>query len=126
MDRDSRAAAAIVRARGEAGRHAVCLGIPAGDLRLLAPAGGDALSRFAAADGRAGGPAPDAIDAGGDGGGAGAAGGVGGTRPNFVVDGLGEYNPHLALGAFDDLRAWMADYREVGRSGQSVIYQRVR
>jgi hypothetical protein len=48
------------------------------------------------------------------------------TRPEFVVDGLGVYNPRLAIGAFEDLRAWMANYREVGRSGQSVVYQRVR
>ena len=48
------------------------------------------------------------------------------TQPAFVVDGLGVYNPHLALAAFDDLHAWMANYREVARSGQSVVYQRVR
>jgi hypothetical protein len=47
------------------------------------------------------------------------------TRPAFVVDGLGVYNPHLALAAFDDLRAWMANYREVARSAQSVVYQRM-
>uniref|UniRef100_Q01Q00 Glycosyltransferase RgtA/B/C/D-like domain-containing protein n=1 Tax=Solibacter usitatus (strain Ellin6076) TaxID=234267 RepID=Q01Q00_SOLUE len=48
------------------------------------------------------------------------------TRPEFVVDGLGVYNPRLAIGAFEDLRAWMANYREIARSGQSVVYQRVR
>jgi hypothetical protein len=48
------------------------------------------------------------------------------TRPDFIVDGLGGYNPHLALGAFEDLRGWMANYREVGRSGQSVVYERAR
>ncbi len=47
------------------------------------------------------------------------------TQPEFIVDGLGAYNPHLALGAFEDLRAWMGHYRELARSGQSVIYQRV-
>src|ERR1019366_210404 len=64
---------------GEARRHAVRVGVPAGDLRIRAPAGGNAVSGFAAADGRAGGPASDAIDAGGDRGVAGAAGGVGGV-----------------------------------------------
>jgi len=46
------------------------------------------------------------------------------SRPTFVVDGLGEYNRRLAITQFPDLRAWMAAYREVGRSAGSVIYQR--
>jgi hypothetical protein len=46
------------------------------------------------------------------------------SQPTFVVDGLGEYNRHLALTEFGDLRAWMAAYREVGRSVGSVIYRR--
>jgi hypothetical protein len=46
------------------------------------------------------------------------------SRPTFVVDGLGEYNRRLALPEFGDLRAWMAGYREVGRSAGSVIYRR--
>ena len=46
------------------------------------------------------------------------------SRPTFVVDGLGEYNRHLAITEFGDLRAWMAAYREVGRSAGSVIYRR--
>ena len=46
------------------------------------------------------------------------------SRPTFVVDGLGEYNRHLAVTGFGDLRAWMAAYREVARSAGSVIYRR--
>jgi hypothetical protein len=46
------------------------------------------------------------------------------SRPTFVVDGLGEYNRHLAVTEFGDLRAWMAAYREVGRNAGSVIYRR--
>jgi hypothetical protein len=46
------------------------------------------------------------------------------SRPTFVVDGLGEYNRRLAVTEFGDLRAWMAQYREVGRSAGSVIYRR--
>ena len=46
------------------------------------------------------------------------------SRPTFVVDGLGEYNPRLAVTGFSDLRAWMTGYREVGRSVGSVIYRR--
>ena len=48
------------------------------------------------------------------------------SRPTFVVDGLGRYNPHLAVTEFSDLRTWMADYREVGRSAESVIYRLTR
>jgi hypothetical protein len=46
------------------------------------------------------------------------------SRPTFVVDGLGEYNPHLALTTFGDLRSWLSGYLEVGRSPGSVIYRR--
>jgi hypothetical protein len=46
------------------------------------------------------------------------------SRPTFVVDGLGEYNPRLALTGFGDLRPWLAGYREVGRTTGSVIYRR--
>jgi hypothetical protein len=48
------------------------------------------------------------------------------SRPTFVVDGLGPYNPHLAVTEFRDLHTWMADYREVGRSAESVIYRLTR
>jgi hypothetical protein len=44
------------------------------------------------------------------------------TRPTFVLDGLGLYNPRLAIGQFADLREWFAQYREVARSGQTIIY----
>ena len=46
------------------------------------------------------------------------------SQPTVVVDGLGPYNPRLALTGFADLHAWMARYREVGRSPGSVIYRR--
>ena len=46
------------------------------------------------------------------------------SRPTFVVDGLGEYNRRLAVTEFGDLRAWMGGYREVERSAGSVIYRR--
>lgn len=45
------------------------------------------------------------------------------SSPTFIVDGLGLYNPQLAIGTYPDLRAWLAHYRVVARSGQSVIYQ---
>jgi hypothetical protein len=45
------------------------------------------------------------------------------TRPSFVLDGLGEYNPRLAIGQFADLRQWFAQYRQIARSGQTIIYR---
>jgi hypothetical protein len=48
------------------------------------------------------------------------------THPDFIVDGLGLYNPHLAPANFDDLRPWLANYRELARSGQSAVYERIR
>jgi hypothetical protein len=45
------------------------------------------------------------------------------TRPVWVVDGLGLYNPKLALTAYPDLREWLENYREVARSGSSVLYR---
>jgi hypothetical protein len=47
-----------------------------------------------------------------------------GTRPTFVLDGLGPYNPQLAIGAYPELREWLAGYEEIGRTGQTVIYRR--
>jgi hypothetical protein len=46
------------------------------------------------------------------------------SQPTFVLDGLGPYNPELAITAYPELANWFADYREVGRAGQTVIYRR--
>jgi len=48
-----------------------------------------------------------------------------GSSPSFIIDGLGPYNPQLAIAKYPDLRDWFAHYREVARSGQSVIYRRL-
>ena len=42
----------------------------------------------------------------------------------FVADGLGLYNSRLAIGNYPDLREWLAGYSEVGRTGGTVIYRR--
>jgi hypothetical protein len=47
-----------------------------------------------------------------------------GTRPEWIVDGLGPYNPRLAITEFADLREWLADYREAGRTAGAVVYRR--
>ncbi len=45
------------------------------------------------------------------------------TRPAIVMDGLGLFNPRLAIGAYEDLRPWLAGYREVARTRLTVIYK---
>jgi hypothetical protein len=45
------------------------------------------------------------------------------SRPTFVVDGLGPYNPKLAPRAYADLVTWLAQYKEVARTPHSVIYR---
>ena len=45
------------------------------------------------------------------------------ARPTFIVDGLGAYNPRLALTAYPELRRWLSSYREVARTPETVIYE---
>jgi hypothetical protein len=47
------------------------------------------------------------------------------STPTFVVDGLGPYNPRLAIGGYADLAGWLAHYREVARTGGAVIWRRL-
>ncbi|HLI84502.1 MAG TPA: hypothetical protein VKV17_11325 [Bryobacteraceae bacterium] len=46
------------------------------------------------------------------------------THPAFVIDGLSLYNPRLAMSRYPELRAWLAQYREAGRTATSIIYSR--
>jgi len=46
------------------------------------------------------------------------------SAPSFILDGLGLYNPRLAIANYPDLRAWLGNYREAGRTGGTVIYRR--
>jgi hypothetical protein len=48
------------------------------------------------------------------------------SRPDFIVDGLSEYNPHLALGSYPELKPWLAQYREIARARGIVIYRLTR
>ncbi|HLJ50160.1 MAG TPA: hypothetical protein VKU01_29305 [Bryobacteraceae bacterium] len=45
------------------------------------------------------------------------------THPTYIVDGLGVYNPRLAITNYVDLRSWLLGYREVGRTAGTVIYR---
>jgi hypothetical protein len=49
---------------------------------------------------------------------------LGRTNPTFILDGLGPLNPRLAIGTYADLREWLVQYEEVGRTGLTVIYKR--
>ncbi len=46
------------------------------------------------------------------------------SAPAFIADGLGLYNPHLAIGRYPELDGWLSQYREVARTGGTLIYQR--
>ncbi len=46
------------------------------------------------------------------------------THPTVIMDGLGLFNPRLAIGEYEDLRPWLAQYREVARTSLTVIYRR--
>ena len=48
------------------------------------------------------------------------------TDPTFLVDGLGAYNPRLAIVRYGDLSPWLAHYREAGRTAETVVYERIR
>ncbi len=43
--------------------------------------------------------------------------------PTWIVDGLGPLNPALAITQFPDLREWLGNYREAGRTRFSIIYK---
>jgi len=45
------------------------------------------------------------------------------THPALIMDGLGPFNPRLAIGAYADLRPWLAGYEEVGKTDLTVIYR---
>jgi hypothetical protein len=47
------------------------------------------------------------------------------TRPAFIMEGLGPYNPRLAITEYPDLRNWLAHYAPVARTNATVIYRRV-
>ena len=46
------------------------------------------------------------------------------TKPEWIVDGLGPYNPQLAITQFADLREWLQSYAEAGRTPGSIVYRR--
>ncbi len=47
------------------------------------------------------------------------------THPTVIMDGLGPLNPRLAIDAYPDLHAWLAEYRVAARTAMTVIYVRM-
>lgn len=45
------------------------------------------------------------------------------TRPTYIADGLGLYNPDLAITNYPDLNDWLHNYRELGRTGHTIVYR---
>lgn len=45
------------------------------------------------------------------------------SDPTWIVDGLGPLNHALAITNYPDLREWLGNYREVGRTRFSIIYR---
>ena len=46
--------------------------------------------------------------------------------PTFVIDGLGPYNPTLAITQYPDLTAWLSNYRIIAKTKGAVLYERQR
>jgi hypothetical protein len=46
------------------------------------------------------------------------------THPTFIADGLGPYNPALAIQRYQDLRPWFSQYELVGETQGTRIYRR--
>jgi hypothetical protein len=46
------------------------------------------------------------------------------TTPTWIVDGLGPYNPALAISNYPDLKEWLSAYQEVGKTPGTIIYKR--
>lgn len=46
------------------------------------------------------------------------------TNPEWIVDGLGPYNPRLAITEYLDLRDWLQGYTQFGRTPGTVVYRR--
>jgi len=46
------------------------------------------------------------------------------SYPTFVADGLGLYNPRLAITRYPDLHTWFSGYREAARTADTIIYRR--
>ena len=46
------------------------------------------------------------------------------SHPDFIADGLSLYNPGLSMSQYPELRPWLANYREFGRTRTTILYRR--
>lgn len=46
------------------------------------------------------------------------------SKPDILADGLSLYNPKLAMQAYPDLRGWLSQYQEFGRTRTTILYRR--
>ena len=49
-----------------------------------------------------------------------------GAKPVFVVDSLSGFNPKLGMDQYPELTEWLKNYRMVGRTPLSAVYERAR
>ncbi len=45
------------------------------------------------------------------------------SRPTVIIDGLSLYNPNLSISNYPELRQWLTQYKEAGRTGNVIIYR---
>jgi 4-amino-4-deoxy-L-arabinose transferase-like glycosyltransferase len=45
------------------------------------------------------------------------------TQPTFLVDGLSQYNPRLAIRGYPDLADWLSHYCEIGHAAGIAVYR---
>lgn len=48
------------------------------------------------------------------------------TSPTFVVDGLGRYNPALAITRYPELKEWLKQYETIAITNGCIVYRRKR
>jgi hypothetical protein len=46
-------------------------------------------------------------------------------QPALILDGLGPYNPRLAITAYPDLAHWLSGYRVLGRTPATILYGKI-
>ena len=46
------------------------------------------------------------------------------SRPDFIVDGLSEYNPALSMSRYPELKDWLSRYHEIARIRGVIVYRR--
>jgi hypothetical protein len=46
------------------------------------------------------------------------------SAPDILLDGLSLFNPALSMRNYAELKPWFAQYREVGRTRGTIVYQR--